>query len=401
MAQKATLTRLPDKKPTKIIRPKVANDSQKGFPPNSEETNMPPNDVANVGDAGDMTDNNAETPDIDADIPAIDTDIPAIDTETQPTSTTISETISETISDTSTTTSTLNHFDPQNPTITQNPEHHIQPQEISTNPEHHIQPHNSDYYSKNRIMWDRVKREYIQEYAKCQVRGEKFSPGVFTKARGLPLARVSTISNKEGWINEWKSTLEAAYEKTVEKLLDKGVKQTTITTNKITIPTTLPNGTDLMKETNLLTMDTNKVYNMLSGDTPDLTSRNYWEKLGISEYSSALAKLFAAIAKGLELKRAIRYAGISGKEFSQIRIALPIIEDLYQEAISNYEMSQLMKIEAAGQKDWRSAAYLLESHPELKERYKPQKEAPEVNIVITVDRGRIGGDIVDAEVVKD
>ena len=250
-------------------------------------------------------------------------------------------------------------------------------------------------------MWDRVKREYIQEYAKCQVRGEKFSPGVFTKARGLPLARVSTISNKEGWINEWKSTLEAAYEKTVEKLLDKGVKQTTITTNKITIPTTLPNGTDLMKETNLLTMDTNKVYNMLSGDTPDLTSRNYWEKLGISEYSSALAKLFAAIAKGLELKRAIRYAGISGKEFSQIRIALPIIEDLYQEAISNYEMSQLMKIEAAGQKDWRSAAYLLESHPELKERYKPQKEAPEVNIVITVDRGRIGGDIVDAEVVKD
>ena len=394
MAQKATLTRLPDKKPTKIIRPKVANDSQKGFPPNLEEKNMPPVDVANDGDAGDMTDNNAETPDIDADIPAIDTDIPTIDTETQPTSTTISDsatqnsdtstTISETISETAT-----------------NPEHHIQPQEISTNPEHHIQPHNSDYYSKNRIMWDRVKREYIQEYAKCQVRGEKFSPGVFTKARGLPLARVSTISNKEGWINEWKSTLEAAYEKTVEKLLDKGVKQTTITTNKITIPTTLPNGTDLMKETNLLTMDTNKVYNMLSGDTPDLTSRNYWEKLGISEYSSALAKLFAAIAKGLELKRAIRYAGISGKEFSQIRIALPIIEDLYQEAISNYEMSQLMKIEAAGQKDWRSAAYLLESHPELKERYKPQKEAPEVNIVITVDRGRIGGDIVDAEVVKD
>ena len=394
MAQKATLTRLPDKKPTKIIRPKVANDSQKGFPPNSEEINMPPVDVANVGDAGDMTDNNAETPDIDADIPAIDTDIPTIDTdiptidtETQPTATQNSDsatTISETISETAT-----------------NPEHHIQPQEISTNPEHHIQPHNSDYYSKNRIMWDRVKREYIQEYAKCQVRGEKFSPGVFTKARGLPLARVSTISNKEGWINEWKSTLEAAYEKTVEKLLDKGVKQTTITTNKITIPTTLPNGTDLMKETNLLTMDTNKVYNMLSGDTPDLTSRNYWEKLGISEYSSALAKLFAAIAKGLELKRAIRYAGISGKEFSQIRIALPIIEDLYQEAISNYEMSQLMKIEAAGQKDWRSAAYLLESHPELKERYKPQKEAPEVNIVITVDRGRIGGDIVDAEVVKD
>ena len=380
MAQKATLTRLPDKKPTKIIRPKVANDSQKGFPPNLEEKNMPPVDVANVGDAGDMTDNNAETPDIDA-------DIPAIDTETQPTATQNSDsatTISETISETAT-----------------NPEHHIQPQEISTNPEHHIQPHNSDYYSKNRIMWDRVKREYIQEYAKCQVRGEKFSPGVFTKARGLPLARVSTISNKEGWINEWKSTLEAAYEKTVEKLLDKGVKQTTITTNKITIPTTLPNGTDLMKETNLLTMDTNKVYNMLSGDTPDLTSRNYWEKLGISEYSSALAKLFAAIAKGLELKRAIRYAGISGKEFSQIRIALPIIEDLYQEAISNYEMSQLMKIEAAGQKDWRSAAYLLESHPELKERYKPQKEAPEVNIVITVDRGRIGGDIVDAEVVKD
>ena len=398
MAQKATLTRLPDKKPTKIIRPKVANDSQKGFPPNLEEKNMPPVDVANDGDAGDMTDNNAETAQIHAetaqihaDIPTIDTDIPTIDTETQPTSTTISETISDsatTISETISETAT-------------NPEHHIQPQEISTNPEHHIQPHNSDYYSKNRIMWDRVKREYIQEYAKCQVRGEKFSPGVFTKARGLPLARVSTISNKEGWINEWKSTLEAAYEKTVEKLLDKGVKQTTITTNKITIPTTLPNGTDLMKETNLLTMDTNKVYNMLSGDTPDLTSRNYWEKLGISEYSSALAKLFAAIAKGLELKRAIRYAGISGKEFSQIRIALPIIEDLYQEAISNYEMSQLMKIEAAGQKDWRSAAYLLESHPELKERYKPQKEAPEVNIVITVDRGRIGGDIVDAEVVKD
>ena len=253
--------------------------------------------------------------------------------------------------------------------------------------------------NKGHIDWEMVKKEYLRRKTECQIKGITFTNSGFCKTHSIHLGEFTTRKNREKWVEQ--------YDESLMTRVDEVLNNTAATHSRVILDTTLENGTDLEKECNILTMDNKRMFDLLSDDAADLTSRQYWQKLGITEYSHTLAKLFSAVGRGLSLDRAIRYSSISKTEYKELCANIPILSELYQEAVSNFEMAQLAKIEAAGQKDWRSAAYLLETHPDTRERYKPRDEKPEINIVITVDRMNAAVennqkvvDISDAEIVE-
>ena len=210
------------------------------------------------------------------------------------------------------------------------------------------------------IDWDKVRNLYLKEWVSSTKKGKnKVHAGEFCTKYGIDAPTLSKKKNEEDWLGELSR-------KVVEKteFIDPHFKQ----------------------QISLDSMDHVRVMAVLDGSTVDPKERELWMKLGVEDYAEKLARYFTGISRGLPKVRAVNLAGITAKELDKIEKSVPIVESLYYEAVAQFELSMLEKIEAASKKDWKSAAYLLEKHVELRDYYKPPEAAASIQISISIDR---------------
>lgn len=223
------------------------------------------------------------------------------------------------------------------------------------------------------IDWSEIKKQYLHEWASSQRSGQKaVNASAFAKKVGISRTQLNKYRGK------WEAELEA----NVERLK----------------PPALPVDEDL--NPNIKTMDNLRLMAALEGSDINPEDKALWIKLGIDDYAGRLAKVFTAVSKGSPIERAIRYGGITKKEYDRLRDRVPIIQHLYEEAVSKYEVEVLDRMWKLSEKDHKSAAFLLERHEALRDYYSPKEDKQQIEIRISIERNApIIEGVVDAEII--
>ncbi len=105
-------------------------------------------------------------------------------------------------------------------------------------------------------------------------------------------------------------------------------------------------------------------------------------------------KILALLQSGATFTLAARTVGVHPDTLANWRKGSPEFRDQCEQAKAQFAVSQLKRIESAGQTDWRAARFLLQAHPDTKQDFGSQTKGPG-GLVINF------GIIRDAALLKD